>query len=144
MIPCYPEIVVSDRATPLATPISCYAARSSLRPPLLEACICRVGSHATIRPCGKEDYKSKANLTSKGQLTVPKEVQDRLGLKPGDGLIFEFDGDAVRLRVEKRRTLRELKGSLPVERAYPGREAERDAARAHVVRERSGEEPAGR
>ena len=85
----------------------------------------------------------KAILTSKGQLTVPKEVREQLGLEPGDGLVFEFDDDSVRLRVEKRTTLRRLKGSLPSERAYPGKEAERRAALAHVTRKVTGEETVG-
>lgn len=82
----------------------------------------------------------KATLTSKGQLTIPKEVRDRLGLKPGDRLAFDFEGDAIRLRVEKRGTLEELRGSLPAMRGYPGKEAEREAVRGHVVREVLGEE----
>lgn len=101
-------------------------------------------AHATIRLRGKEVGVSKATLTSKGQLTVPKEVRDRLGLKPGDRLVFEFEGDTVRLRVESRRSLRDLKGSLPAGRAYPSKEAERSAAREHVARGVAGEEPSGR
>lgn len=82
----------------------------------------------------------KATLTSKGQLTVPKEVRERLGLRPGDRLVFEFEEDSVRLRVERRKTLGELRGSLPAERDYPGKEAEREAARGHVAREVLGRE----
>ena len=78
---------------------------------------------------------SRATLTSKGQLTVPKDVRDRLGLKSGDRVAFEFEGDAVRLRVERRKSLGELMGSLPATREYPGKEAERDAARGHLARE---------
>ena len=64
-------------------------------------------------------------------------------MKPGDGLIFEFEDDAVRLKVERRSTLRELKGALRTGHVYPGKEAERAAARAHVVREVTREEPVG-
>lgn len=85
----------------------------------------------------------KATLTSKGQLTIPKEVRERLGLKPGDGLIFEFEDDSVRLKVERRTTLRELKGSLPAGRTYPGKEAEREAARSCVTRGVTGKEHVG-
>jgi antitoxin PrlF len=36
---------------------------------------------------------SKTKITSKGQVTVPKQVRERLGLQPGDELEFiEEDG----------------------------------------------------
>ena len=35
----------------------------------------------------------KAKITTKGQVTIPKEVRERLGLRPGDELEFvEEDG----------------------------------------------------
>jgi antitoxin PrlF len=40
-----------------------------------------------------------AKLTSKGQVTIPKQVRDRLALSPGDYLVFEVNGD--RLEVTK-------------------------------------------
>ena len=82
---------------------------------------------------------SRATLTSKGQLTVPKEVRERLGLRRGDRVVFEFEGNSVRLKVERSRSLEELKGSLPATRKYPGKEVERRAAREHAVREALGE-----
>ena len=39
-----------------------------------------------------------AKVTSKGQVTVPKEVRERLHLNPGDTLAFEVEGDAARVR----------------------------------------------
>ena len=42
-----------------------------------------------------------ATMTSKGQLTLPKEVRDRLGLHPGDKLEFIFSADG-RLEVKPR------------------------------------------
>lgn len=38
-----------------------------------------------------------AKVTSKGQITVPQEVRKLLGLKQGDGLIFEITGNTVTL-----------------------------------------------
>ncbi len=38
-----------------------------------------------------------AKVSSKGQVTVPREVQGRQGLKRGDGLIFQIDGGTITL-----------------------------------------------
>lgn len=81
----------------------------------------------------------RATLTSKGQLTIPKEVRERLGLRSGDRVSFEFEGDSVLLKIERRKSLDELKGSLPATREYPGKEAERRAAREHAAKEVLGE-----
>ncbi|RLE28676.1 MAG: AbrB/MazE/SpoVT family DNA-binding domain-containing protein [Acidobacteria bacterium] len=37
-------------------------------------------------------------VTSKGQVTVPVEIRERLGIQPGTEVEFEIDGDAVVLR----------------------------------------------
>jgi AbrB family looped-hinge helix DNA binding protein len=36
-------------------------------------------------------------ITSKGQVTIPIEIRERLGLLPGTEVEFLVDGDAVRL-----------------------------------------------
>ncbi|MDQ3509480.1 MAG: AbrB/MazE/SpoVT family DNA-binding domain-containing protein [Actinomycetota bacterium] len=75
----------------------------------------------------------QSHSDSEGRLTIPKNVRDRLGLEPGDKFSFEVEGDdAVRLEAQRRKTLGNLKGSLSSGRAYPGKEAEREAARKHV------------
>jgi AbrB family looped-hinge helix DNA binding protein len=45
------------------------------------------------------------NLTSKGQVTVPKRVRDYLGLKPGAAVTFErLQGGEIAIRAAKTRT----------------------------------------
>jgi antitoxin PrlF len=36
-----------------------------------------------------------AKLTSKGQVTIPKQVRARFALAPGDYLVFEVNGDRI-------------------------------------------------
>lgn len=44
------------------------------------------------------------NLTSKGQVSIPKELRDRLGLQAGDAVEFRVvDGQVVAAAVESRR-----------------------------------------
>jgi len=44
----------------------------------------------------------RAKITSKGQITIPKAVRRALGVKEGDGLIFEQSGDEMVVRPQKR------------------------------------------
>ncbi len=37
-------------------------------------------------------------VTSKGQVTIPQAIRDRLGLLPETEVVFEVTGNAVRLR----------------------------------------------
>jgi len=43
-------------------------------------------------------------LTSKGQVTIPQEIREALGLLPQTEVEFEIDGDAVRIRKAKHTT----------------------------------------
>lgn len=42
--------------------------------------------------------KRQAKITSKGQITVPREIRRRLGVRAGDHLLFEEDGNGVRVK----------------------------------------------
>jgi len=56
---------------------------------------------------------SEARMTSKGQITVPKDVRLKLGLRPGDRIRFLLEADGrVRLMPAKR-DVSELVGILP-------------------------------
>ncbi len=48
---------------------------------------------ARARKIIKEDQRMVSSITSKGQTTIPKEVRDRLQLKPGDRVRFFFHPD---------------------------------------------------
>ena len=37
-------------------------------------------------------------ITSKGQVTIPMEIREKLGLLPDTDVEFELDGDSVRIR----------------------------------------------
>jgi AbrB family looped-hinge helix DNA binding protein len=39
-----------------------------------------------------------SRLTVKGQVTIPKDVRDLLGVRPGEAVTFEREGDRVFLR----------------------------------------------
>jgi antitoxin PrlF len=34
----------------------------------------------------------------KGQVVIPKAIRDRIGIRPGDEVAFDSDGDEVRIR----------------------------------------------
>jgi antitoxin PrlF len=48
--------------------------------------------------------KKQARITSKGQITVPRDIRRALGVRPGDRLLFEEDGDEVRVRPVRSRS----------------------------------------
>jgi len=55
-----------------------------------------------------------ATMTSKGQLTVPKAIRDRLDLKPGDKVDLMPSGElGVLMRKRRIVRLQELMGFLP-------------------------------
>jgi AbrB family looped-hinge helix DNA binding protein len=74
-----------------------------------------------------------ARITTKGQVTIPAKVRKTLGLKEGDGLVFEVTNqNEARIRVIKRQRLTELYGSLPATRPFPGKAATRAEVGQHL------------
>ena len=52
-------------------------------------------------------------LTSKGQTTIPKDVREHLGLRPGDRIEFVLTEDKTVLLKPATRPVTDLKGFLP-------------------------------
>ncbi len=77
-----------------------------------------------------------SSLTSKGQVTVPKEIRQLLGLEPDDKVMFVVDGDQVRLARGGRvvsRTAGSLKSSRPALSAGELRAAAEEAIAAEAA-----------
>ncbi len=85
-----------------------------------------------------------STLTSKGQITVPRAVRERLGMKQGDRLEFAFEGERVVLQRADAApaghiagVLAHLRGRRPVSTDRM-RDAVRSRARAKSARGRRG------
>ena len=66
---------------------------------------------------GNGDPMATVRITSRGQITLPKEIRERLGVQPGDSLEFHFANDQLELRPVRRRRLQEFRGLFRVEQA---------------------------
>lgn len=55
----------------------------------------------------------KSTVSERGQVTIPKPLRDRLGLRPGDALEFEAEeGRLVARKTSERDAVDEVYGSL--------------------------------
>lgn len=80
---------------------------------------------------------SLSRMTRKGQITIPKDVRESLGISTGEYVVVVVDGDKAILSPIREQKLSELKGSLPASRAYPGtseirREVGRKLGKGHA------------
>jgi AbrB family looped-hinge helix DNA binding protein len=55
----------------------------------------------------------QATITSKGQLTIPKEIRNKLDLKAGDKVEFIFDENGRLEIIPITSSVKRLKGMLP-------------------------------
>jgi len=72
-----------------------------------------------------------ATMTSKGQITVPKEIRDRLGLEAGRRIDFQIDRSGRLVLRPRSRDIRALRGFLksPWKRPITLREMDEAIAR---------------
>lgn len=78
-----------------------------------------------------------STLTSKGQVTIPKQIRDRLSLKVGDRLFFSLDNKGgIKVRREQGGNAASLQGLLRhLARKQPvSVEAMRDAVQRRATR----------
>lgn len=75
-----------------------------------------------------------ATITSKGQITIPKEVRDALGVGAGDRLEFVAEEEGVYKVVAATRDVRHLKGMV----GKPARPVTLEAMKRAIARRASG------
>ncbi|BES82767.1 AbrB/MazE/SpoVT family DNA-binding domain-containing protein [Pyrodictium abyssi] len=77
----------------------------------------------------------EVKLDEKGRITLPKELRDRLGLKPGDMLVARLHGDRIVLEksTDPFKVIGDILGSLSFSRTVR-EEAERAGAREAAER----------
>ena len=71
-------------------------------------------------------------ITSKSQVTIPKDVRETLNLRAKDRLLVTIQGDYIVMIPMRSRPLSELFGALPVDRPYPGHDAIREEIRREL------------
>ncbi len=67
-----------------------------------------------------------AKVSSKGQVTIPKRVRDKLDIREQDRLLFSVEGGRLLVIPVHQRPLSELYGALPATRSYPGHDEIRE------------------
>jgi AbrB family looped-hinge helix DNA binding protein len=68
-----------------------------------------------------------AALSSRGRVTIPRDVRRALNLKTRDQVIFVVEGKRALLIPARRRSIMELQGVLPATHAFPGHQQIRQA-----------------
>jgi len=67
-----------------------------------------------------------ARITSKGQITIPKEIRNKLNLKEGDKVIFIEEGERIIFTTSSMVALREIQEGMNGEAEKQGIESEED------------------
>ena len=77
-----------------------------------------------------------ATLTSKGQITLPKEIRDRLGLDAGSMLDFQILEDNTLTARQVKPDARRIRGLLKSPHAVPPTVEQMDEAVSEYLRDR--------
>jgi AbrB family looped-hinge helix DNA binding protein len=76
----------------------------------------------------------------KGQVVIPKAIRDRIGIRPGDEVAFDADGDEVRIRRVADVAAGQVDAIKALRGIWSGEETGTDALTAERRRERELEE----
>ncbi len=76
---------------------------------------------------------STATITSKGQITIPKDVRKALSLQVGEQVVFVLEGERAFLYPVRSGGIERLRRALKTAPPFTSREAEREAARREAV-----------
>ena len=85
-----------------------------------------------------------ATLTSKGQLTLPKEIRDRLNLDAGSILDFQILADNTITARQVQPDARRIRGLLKSPHAAPPTVEQMDQTVSRHLRDKHAPKPAGR
>jgi len=75
---------------------------------------------------------STSTMTRKGQVTIPKEIRDALGLTEGDRVFFVRRGDEIVLKVLRGNIL-DLRGSVRARKRPENFESVRETTKRKVA-----------
>lgn len=64
-----------------------------------------------------------AKITSKGQITLPKEIRERLGVEEGDTVRFEIEGGEIKVYPDRSFDFTTLIGAAPLGEEWDGMSA---------------------
>jgi len=79
-----------------------------------------------------------SKLTSKGQITIPKRIREKLNLEPGDRVLFiEKEGGVVLVPVKN--TLHDLRGSVKSRNNPEDFDDIRRTVKKHIAKKIAGE-----
>ncbi len=74
-------------------------------------------------------------VSTKGQVTIPKEVRERAGIRPGSEVEFDVDGELITMRrVAPRKRPGKSRGEKIVEALAGSRTANRDLSTDELMR----------
>jgi AbrB family looped-hinge helix DNA binding protein len=79
----------------------------------------------------------ESTMTRKGQVTIPKVIRDRLGVKQGEKVFFVMRGEEVVLKVVKG-TILDLRGSIRLSTHPEDFEKVRQSVRQTVAKKVAG------